>query len=178
MGVIGIGGLGAWHTVQHALRSENEQTAQAAEISQDSSTPPAPSLQDTPAQPTNQHLEESGNQMLILDQPTPTSAPQPETGSQGLSDPGVTQWTIRILDGGHAASTTKNLRTKLIAAGFNVLSTGTAIHAYSTTTIYYQSGHETDAKTTGTYMNGSSIQYEQDPIAAPADVLIVVGTSS
>lgn len=137
--------------------------------------------------------ETAADDLVILDQPTESSKPQPGDGSDltqtsNLSDLGSTAetlsdasqldkaaLTIRILNGGGKAGAAAALRDGLTKQSFTISSIGNAQQTYETTIIYYQTGQRVAAELLSKSLGEPAVTLEENAIATPADVLIVIG---
>ncbi len=178
--VILIGGLGfGWGaaTSSEQVKGEVDDVPQTdATLGEEHAEEPATSLPSSFPQGSgdSQNLDE----LLILDQPTADSAPQPDQTEETSTEEDGTNpgaFSLRLLDGGGVADAMDSLKDTLTTHGYTVLSTGAAIHEHPTTTLYYQPGFKAQAESVAPYINASDVAYVEDQIAAPADVLIVVG---
>lgn len=124
-----------------------------------------------PSAPSEQPIDD----LLVLDQPTEQSSPQPDAAEQGGSEP-TSAFSVRILNGGGRAGAAASLKADLEAAGYTVLSIGTARSTYAQTTLYYQVEFKQEASTLADALGEPTPTVEESGIAAPADILIVIGS--
>lgn len=148
-----------------------------------------PLLQHPPSQASEGALDS----LVILDTPTESSQPQPEE----LSDNATTtdesnadtkpskedaatntarDFTIRILNGSGKSGAAAALRNQLTAKSLTVSSIGNAQQTYDVTTVYYQPGQRTAAEQILKELGAPAATLEENAIAKPAEVLIVIGT--
>lgn len=135
--------------------------------------------------PPQPELGESVEHAIILDRPLASSKTQDgstgsttATPSEATTTPKPDSFTTRILNGSGqsgAAATVQNQLTKL---GFHITDTGTAVNAYQKSVIYYASGYELQAKTIQAAFSHTDTAVEQNQIASPADVLLVIGANA
>lgn len=115
------------------------------------------------------------DELVILDQPTESSAPQPEESTQDQTTNLPATFTIRILNGSGKAGAAAALKDRLSAEGYTISAIGNATGSYSTTTVYYQTDKQLQAEAVAQTLGNPPVTLEQDSIAAPADVLVVIG---
>jgi len=135
-----------------------------------------------PPQPDqSQSLERT----VILDRPLATSKAQDGTsGVAASSSTTETQsvspdsFALRILNGSGQAGLASQTQSALAAKGFRITETGTAVHDYATTIIYYTATHEAQAKVVQSAFQAGKAKMQQDDIAQPADVLLVIGADA
>ncbi|MBI4185587.1 LytR C-terminal domain-containing protein [Candidatus Berkelbacteria bacterium] len=130
--------------------------------------------------------------LVVLDQPTETSKPQPDRLSDQLTindqtaskhpdemtstdQPLKTAFTVRILNGGGKAGAAAQLRDELKTNGFTVISIGNAQSTFAKTTIVYGTGKRSEAELVATILGSPALTLAQDISPAPADVLVVLG---
>ena len=104
--------------------------------------------------------------------PTTATSTSTETTSTTVQ---ADSFKTRILNGSGTSGAATQAQSDLTKKGFNIISAGTAVNAYSNNVIYYTAGNEGAAKTLRTALGKSSITLSQNDIAKPADVLYVVG---
>lgn len=123
-------------------------------------------------------LDTSLDQLVVLESPTDTSAPQedsPSTGSDTDETTGKQEnSSIRILNGSGKAGAAAAVRDQLDDT-FTVISIGNAQTDYARTTLYYQAGKRTAAENAVAALSGPTPILEESELASPADVLIVLG---
>lgn len=164
--------------------------ANDAVTAKDSSNSLPPQLARAPANISDEGLDK----LRILDQPTESSKPQPEadnatasTDSSTIpkaaevktsdsSEPDPTTFTIRILNGGGKSGAAATLRADLTKQSFKISSVGNAQQTYADTIIYYQTGKRVEAELVAKKLGEPAVTLEENSIAAPADLLIVIGT--
>ncbi len=110
-------------------------------------------------------------QPIAVESPLPASLPQPDEDAATTALP-----TIRILTGGAPASAATAVRDTLDADGYQVIATGPAKFSYVRSTVYYLAGRRDAARAAATAAGLTDPTLVEDPIAAPADVLLVLGT--
>ena len=132
------------------------------------------------------HLPQGGDlntpldKLVILDHPNEFSAPQTDQSTAQASEPvpspaSTTDFTVRILNGGGAAGAAGKLRDELRAKGFSVSTIGNAQSSYANTTVYYQGGKQASAGKVVDALSDPPPTLSENAIAAPADVLVVIG---
>jgi hypothetical protein len=136
-----------------------------------------------PEQVPDVPLEET----IILDRPLPTSAEQATTpAAPAEPSPATTDATpsprsvfsVRVLNGNGVPGGAATAKGRLTAAGLLVSSIGTATHRYATTVVYYLPNHRDDAVKVRDALDVPRALLTEDRIAAPADVLVVVGADN
>jgi len=160
-------------------------TGTEANVNQTTTLPPQ--LSQTPSQANDNALDN----LVVLDQPTDSSKPQPEKNTEpdNAADTKQTKkvtdsadevvskgFTIRILNGGGKSGAAAALRTELSKSSLTVASIGNAQQTYTTTTIYYQTGKRAEAESAAKILGEPAAALEENAIAKPADILIVIGT--
>lgn len=113
--------------------------------------------------------------LTILDQPTARSTPQPDTSTTPADRAPTTEFTVRILNGGGKAGAASQLKTDLETSGYTVSSIGNARTTYDTTTVYYRGSVAEDATALAQALGEPQPTIEESEVAAPADILIVIG---
>lgn len=144
-------------------------------------TPEASDLLPTPGRfPQGSGVDVLPDDLVVLDTPTTTSLPQSDTASETqVSAPAATEpshdFTVRILNGGGQAGAAATLRDQLTAAGYEVLSVGNAKNAHAQTTVYHETEKRALAETVAKDLGEPPVAFTSNAIAAPADILIVIG---
>lgn len=106
--------------------------------------------------------------------PTPTATVTPTPTASATFDPATV--TMRVLNGTTTTGAAAKAKTTLEAAGFKVRTTGNAQNQnYGTTTVYYQTGRQSEAEAVKAALNGYSVTLTESSLAAPDMVLVVIG---
>jgi len=125
-----------------------------------------------PPQPDNAAL----NETIILDTPLADSKKQDTAATTPVTAAGQ-GYSLRVLNGSDGSYSTDQLTKRLTAAKLSVTTTGTANNSYDKSTLYYTSGHETDANAVAHALGHDTMPIEASDIAVPADVLYVIGSN-
>ncbi len=150
------------------------------------------------AEPPKGTGETNPDALVILDNPTDSSKAQPEEASElsqtielseledqtasnetktaAAPDEVTTDFTIRILNGGGKSGAAAALKAELGKQSFTVSSIGNAHQTYAVTTVYYQAGKRAQAELLAKTLGEPAVTLEENAIARPADVLVVIGT--
>ncbi len=163
VGLLGAGGGWLVHAGSRLLRVE----ASAIPV-----TVPASGL--APVQPVL--FATSGtpaltDDVVVVDAPSSNSLPQPDA-STAITD---TLPTVRVLNGGAATTEAAAARDALAALHYTVVSVGTAQFSYVRSTVYYLSGRHDSALAVAQALGLADPTLVEDPIANPAEVLVVLG---
>lgn len=140
---------------------------------------------ELPAVATPATTSES-SEPIVLDEPTPSSAPQPEITSRAVTQPKADSSpsvedvekqlpSVRILNGGAPQGSAGTLKTQLEKLGYTVLAIGNARTTYSQTTAYYAPTYENNTNTLLKSIQQLNIAKEESTIVSPANILIVLG---
>jgi hypothetical protein len=106
--------------------------------------------------------------------PTPSASSTATPAASSTSTP-VNGFTIRILNGTTSAGAAATAQSTLTKAGFTVSKIGNAANqSYAKTTIYYQTGHQSEAQKVADAL-GKGTLLESSSLAKPDIVLVVVG---
>lgn len=116
--------------------------------------------------------DQSLEDLLIIDSPNQDSADQT---IDSANDKEGSLPIIRVLNGGAASGSASEIENSLKTRGFEVLSVGNANNPHEKTTLYYKSGFQKDAESLTSDFNLGEVNYIEDNIAEPADILIVLG---
>jgi hypothetical protein len=104
--------------------------------------------------------------------PSPSTTPTPSASSTSAPSSG---FTIRVLNGTTSAGAAATAQTTLTKAGFTVSKIGNAANQnYAKTTIYYQTGHQSEAQKVADAL-GRGTLLESSSLAKPDMILVVVG---
>lgn len=145
------------------------------------------------ATPPSSEGDTALDKLVILDKPTDSSKPQslpesdatptdstvpqttPSTGTDATV-PSKSSFTIRILNGGGKAGAAAALRNDLTKQSFKISSVGNAQQTYPTSLVYYQTGKQAEAELVAKTLAEPAVTLEENAIAKPTDLLIVIGT--
>ncbi len=129
----------------------------------------------TPTQPilfaTGYDATAGTTDVVVVDAPSSNSLPQPDA-STAITD---TLPTVRVLNGGAATTEAAAARDALAALHYTVVSVGTAQFSYVRSTVYYLSGRHDSALAVAQALGLADPTLVEDPIANPAEVLVVLG---
>ncbi len=119
--------------------------------------------------------------LVVLYTLTETSLPQQDgeptiKGEIAPATEGVSDFTVRILNGGGKTGAAATLRDELTISGYAVLSVGNARNRHAQTTLYYRDGKLNEAEIVAKQLGEPPVALTANAIAAPADVLIVIGS--
>lgn len=122
----------------------------------------------------------TNDQVVAIDQPTADSLAQPDVtpavaAATTTKESSRILPTVRVLNGGASAGKATSVGTQLEQQHYHVLATGNAQFSYVQTTIYYLPGNKEGASTIATVIGHADATLTEDPIASPADVLVVLG---
>lgn len=128
-------------------------------------------------QSTNQ--TQDADQTIVIDQPTSNSIAQPDTFSPVIANnEELVLPTVRVLNGGSTADKVKDVQSSLETGHYHILAVGSAQFTYVQTTIYYLAGNKDKARAVADAIGHADATLTEDPIAGPADVLVVLGNDT
>ncbi|MCA9388968.1 LytR C-terminal domain-containing protein [Candidatus Berkelbacteria bacterium] len=119
--------------------------------------------------------DQSLEDLLIIDSPNADSEQQSDGQQDSKDKKQIFEGTIRILNGGASEGSAKELEESLKFRGYEILSSGNANNPHPRTTFYYLPDKRGEAEILADELNFIDIDYVEDPIAQPADILIVLG---
>lgn len=113
---------------------------------------------------------------IVPPTPTPSETPAPTPSPSPSATLSQADISIRILNGSGTPGKANVLKSQLETDGFAIRTTGTAKNRRQTSIIYYRSDAKAKAELVASSISNLQVDlFENDSLAAPDDVLVVVG---